>query len=279
MQNATRPDMDRMISGGQARKRRAPGREPAAPPSRWCSSVAARTPSRSATAGTPKARGSQTPQPRRRREGRRRTRRPSPRNQGGLEPGTYRLLVGFDSKGAQIDADLTVGTRDWRDGNFPIVRVGAFVGGVGVYQPHGLAAGSGCSGDRLNTDLGRGERSCNGSPGSLEARSSSPLSGCGPSATTRPIGVRIDDDCPAGQAYRVAETREAVAESATATCPRRSSPTSGSSTSDDVGRGRRVAPARFVGGPGEPGRPGPPLGHVRCQDGWRGGGDVKGVVP
>ena len=73
-----------------------------------------------------------------------------------IEPGTYRLLVGFDRAGAQIDADLSFGTRDWLDGNFPIVRVGEFVGGVGVYQPHGLAGGSGCSGDRLDTDLGRG---------------------------------------------------------------------------------------------------------------------------
>lgn len=43
-----------------------------------------------------------------------------------IEPGTYRLLVGFDRAGAQIDADLTFGTRDWLDGSFPIVRVGEF---------------------------------------------------------------------------------------------------------------------------------------------------------
>ena len=103
-----------------------------------------------------------------------------------IEPGTYRLLVGFDRAGAQIDADLTFGTRDWLDGNFPIVRVGEFVGGVGVYQPHGLAGGSGCSGDRLDTDLGRGGFVSRASSRiSREARSSSPSRGCGPSVTTR----------------------------------------------------------------------------------------------
>ena len=42
----------------------------------------------------------------------------------------------------------------WVDGNFPVLRVGEFYGGVAVYQTHGLAAGSGCNNEEPDFDLG-----------------------------------------------------------------------------------------------------------------------------
>src|SRR5688572_2459174 len=107
MQNATRPDVDKLISGGQARKRRRN--------LRWtlgaalavvlvaggvyavtqldgsdagATGTAATTPGTSAPSG-------EAPPP------------TLSEDSGPLEPGTYRLLVGTDATGAAIEADLT----------------------------------------------------------------------------------------------------------------------------------------------------------------------------
>ena len=145
---------------------------------------------------------------------------------------------------------------------------GEFVGGVGVYQPHGLAAGSGCSGDRLDTRPGQGRvRSRRGSSPDLpRSKVLQPLTrvrAFGHDASH--VRLRIKDDCPAGQAYRVAET------------PRGSRGISYSDVPTTVtvdfwvvdlgttsGRGRRLAPEWRVSRPGEPGRRGPRLDHLRA---------------
>ena len=74
-----------------------------------------------------------------------------------LEPDTtYRTLVGVDGTGATLDADLTVYGSGWTSGNFPVVVTEpAAYGGVAAYQPLALAAGSGCTGDDPNTNVGQ----------------------------------------------------------------------------------------------------------------------------
>jgi hypothetical protein len=70
-------------------------------------------------------------------------------------PGTYRMLVGVDDTGAPINADVTF-YDTWETGDFPVYRpggAGSPVGGMAIYQPLALAAGSGCLGDPPNTNV------------------------------------------------------------------------------------------------------------------------------
>ena len=85
---------------------------------------------------------------------------PGDRGQSNLRPGTFRILVGADPVGAPISADLTFAGTGWSAGNFPLLGDGESFGGVGVYQPSALAAGSGCDGDLVTSNV-------EGSPSSL----------------------------------------------------------------------------------------------------------------
>jgi hypothetical protein len=127
---------------------------------------------------------------------------------GNLEPATYRLLVGIDSAGAPIEADLTVDGPGWDSGNFPVVEAGAIHAGLGVYEPSALAAGSGCSGDAPSADLGQSPRALAdqlaGLPASTIVQPVTRTEAYGRDAFH--LRLRIADDCPDGQAYRVAET-------------------------------------------------------------------------
>ena len=158
MQNATRPDVDKLISGGQARKRRrnltwAVGAAIAVvliaggvyAATQLDGSDAGSTATATTPSGTSAPSGVADP--------------PTLSEDGGtLEPGTYRLLVGTDATGATIEADLTVEGPGWDSGNFPVVETGAIYAGLGVYRPSALAAGSGCIGDAPNTDLRQSPR-------------------------------------------------------------------------------------------------------------------------
>jgi hypothetical protein len=210
MQNATQPDVDRLINGGQERKRRrnvTRGRVVALAlvlVGGGAYAVAQRGDSDGAEGSGVTGEPTATSDP-----AAPATAPPSvPLEPGAatIEPGTYRLLVGFDRTGAQIVAHLRVETRDWRVGNFPTVNVGPFVGGVGAYQTHGVAAGSGCSSDRLNTDLGHVDLAqvLASLPRSKVLQPVTHVRAFGHDASH--VRIRIKDDCPTGQGYRVAET-------------------------------------------------------------------------
>ena len=210
MQNATRPDVDRLIRGGQTRKRRRNvTRARVVALALVLVGGGAYAVAQLGGSGDPKPSGVTSDPTTTSDPTAPKTAPPAlPLEPGpaSIEPGTYRLIVGFDRTGAQIDAHLRVETRDWWVGNFPTVHVGPFVGGVGAYQPHGVAAGSGCSSDRLNTDLGHVDLA--------QVLASLPRSQVlQPVTRVRAFGydashvrIRIKDDCPTGQGYRVAET-------------------------------------------------------------------------
>ena len=71
-------------------------------------------------------------------------------------PGRYRMLVGVDDAGAPIDADFTF-YGVWEGGGDPVYQSGGGVapGGMAIYQPLALAAGSGCLSDPPNTNVGQ----------------------------------------------------------------------------------------------------------------------------
>ena len=133
---------------------------------------------------------------------------PLPSDPGGqpLQAGSYRLLAGFDRIGARIDADLTVEGEGWVDGNFPVLRVGEFYGGVAVYQTHGLAAGSGCNNEEPDFDLGRADlaEKLSRLPGSTVVQPVTPVRAFWHDALH--LRLRIRDTCAPRDTYRVAET-------------------------------------------------------------------------
>ncbi len=125
-----------------------------------------------------------------------------------LEAGTYRVLVGDGSTGAEIEADLTVAGAGWSAGNFPTVQDAESVGGFGVYQPFALAAGSGCTSDVVTTNLGQSMSSLAGQLADLPDSTV-----VQPVEASRLLGqdayhvrLRIPQTCPYNQAYRPAET-------------------------------------------------------------------------
>jgi hypothetical protein len=131
---------------------------------------------------------------------------PPPLGDSDPEPdGTYRMLVGVGATSETIEADLTFDGAGWSGGNYPVVRRGAASGGVGVYQPLALAAGSGC--DEADYDV------ATTAPALAEQLSKLPRSTVVQAATPQQafgrdalhLRVRIDAQCPPDSGYSVAE--------------------------------------------------------------------------
>ena len=76
---------------------------------------------------------------------------------GGIDAGTYRVVVGSDGTGRLLEADLTL-EAGWNAGNFPTTRDTTGYAGFGVYRPWSLGAGSGCESDPPKADLGESPR-------------------------------------------------------------------------------------------------------------------------
>ena len=126
---------------------------------------------------------------------------------GGIDPGTYRVLVGSDAAGLVLEADLTL-EAGWLTGSFPTTRDAGKYAGFGVYRPWSLGAGSGCEADAPKADLGV-------SPQALaQDLAHLPRSTVvQPIETTEAWGygaqhlrLRIQDGCGLDDFYRVAET-------------------------------------------------------------------------
>ena len=229
MQNATRPDIDGLITGGRARRRRRNVL--------WASGAAlavvligggayAVTQLDLSDAGSSPIVGEPTSEANP-------AALPGDAGEDQLEPGTYRVLVGADATGdGEIEADLTLEGSGWKAGNFPTVQEGVTYGGIAVYRPDALAVESGCNHDVSNDRVGETPQAlAEQLAGSRGARSSS-QSGPRRSSATTPSTYGSGSPTTAPMAGATASRRrhEAVAASASAACPRRSSWTSGSWT-------------------------------------------------
>jgi hypothetical protein len=132
---------------------------------------------------------------------------PYPDNSGTVTPGTYQLELGRDAAGAAIHADLTF--RDsWQDGNYPVLSdAGGTYGGVAVYRPTRLAAGSGCLGGRSSPNVAHTARQLAQRlarlPRSTVVQPPTPVVAFGLHAVH--LRLRIDQHCGRG-VYRVAWT-------------------------------------------------------------------------
>lgn len=125
-----------------------------------------------------------------------------------IEPGTYRMLVGFDPAGAKIEADLTITNWQWHSSGQPVVSAGDIWAGIGVYQPIALAGVGPCSGDWRSRPASRSPQTLAQQLGRLpRSRVIEPLT------PTRAFGhdaihlrLRVDDQCPKDEYYQIAKT-------------------------------------------------------------------------
>jgi hypothetical protein len=136
---------------------------------------------------------------------------PDHRNMTSIAPGTYRVFVGSDPAGGKIEADMTVTVSSWNWSGQPVVHEPPLDtwAGVGVYQPDALAGAAPCSGDWQS-------RPASGSPQSL-ARQLVRLpwsTVVEPLTPTEAFGhdaihlrLRIDDQCPWDEYYQIAQTQ------------------------------------------------------------------------
>ena len=126
-----------------------------------------------------------------------------------IEPGTLRTFVGYDAAGERIEADMTVAGTGWESGDDPVVSDDDTWAGVGIYRPLSLPDGSGCSDDWHG---GRHPaETTQGLAGQLARLPQGTV--VQPPAPTEAfdhdaihLRLRIDDNCPIDQVYRVAGT-------------------------------------------------------------------------
>ena len=203
MTDATRPDVESMIAGGQGRRRR---RNLA-----WAGGVAAAVvlvggsiygvaqgggddgDTKTATEPTETTGSEQSTVP------------PYEDTEERLAPGTYRLPVAVFGNGEEIAADVTFGGEGWESRSNPTVSDDQGVASMGVYQPVALAGGSGCSDDPVVThSLGRTPESLAdqlaGLPRSEVVQPPTPTVAFGLDAVH--LRLRIDPDCDVPTAYR-----------------------------------------------------------------------------
>jgi hypothetical protein len=119
----------------------------------------------------------------------------------------YRTLVGEDATGAVINARATL-YGPWGSADFPLISEGRnSYGGLAVYRPDGLAAGTGCLGGKETTQLGDTPRSLAQQlaelPRSTVLQPATPMQAFGRHAVH--LRLRINADCGAS-VYRIADT-------------------------------------------------------------------------
>ena len=130
------------------------------------------------------------------------------------EPGTYRKTVGIDaSSGDPIEADLTFQNPAWYSGAQPVISADgeSSSAGLGVFQARALPSGTGCMGEGTgNTTLREAAttpdalgRQLAKLPNSTVLQPLTPTEAFGYDA--RHLRLRIDAECPPGEAYMVAE--------------------------------------------------------------------------
>ena len=126
-----------------------------------------------------------------------------------IQPGSYRMILGENDAGAAVNSTITFDNTAWQSAgaNDPLLLKANSNGGVAVYSPLGLAAGTGCRSDnKLNTNLGDTPQSLAQQlaqlPQSTVLQSPTPVQAFGSDAIH--LRLRIDNNC--SDVYRVAET-------------------------------------------------------------------------
>jgi hypothetical protein len=125
-----------------------------------------------------------------------------------LAPGTYRLLVASLPAAPDIQADLIVEGSGWRAGDYPVLEDATSFGGIGVYRPWALAEGTGCVDDETLVPVAEAPQAL--AQQLTELPRSTVVQ---PVTRTEILGrtalhlrLRIAQDCPLPEYYRVADT-------------------------------------------------------------------------
>ena len=119
------------------------------------------------------------------------------------------MLVGVDATGVAIDADLTFDGAGWKGANFPVLsEYLATTAGWPSTSRLALAAGSGCTSDEPNTNVGETSQALAQQLAQLPRSTVvQPPNPCRRSATTPPTcGCGSTTTARRDQGYRVAET-------------------------------------------------------------------------
>jgi hypothetical protein len=130
------------------------------------------------------------------------------------EPGTYRKVVGTDaSSGAAISADLTFEDPRWYSGAQPVIssRWGASSAGLGVFEAQALASTSGCTDPSTGDSTLRAAattpnalgRQLEQLPDSTVVQAVTPTTAFGYDAIH--LRLRVDAQCPSDEVYLIAE--------------------------------------------------------------------------
>ena len=212
MHTAPPPDVDRLIIGGKARRRRRNwARVGVAAAVAVLVAGGAYGVTRVGSGGTAVGpAGSPSPT----------LTRPDVPGRGMIQPGTYRMLVGTNDAGAAIYANITFDDT-WESYNYPVVLTYPNGnGGVAVYQPLGLSAGTGCIEDnKLNTNVGDTPQTLAqqlaGLPQSTVLQAPAPVRALGHDAIH--LRLRINNNC--GAACTGSPRRTSVAATASPTTP------------------------------------------------------------
>jgi hypothetical protein len=121
---------------------------------------------------------------------------------------TFKVLVGNDDNGAAIHAHLTLYGPSWGASDHPVLSdsTGRY-GGLAIYRPLALAAGTGCLSDHPNTHVAQTPQKLAQQlarlPRSTVLQSPTPVRSFGRQAIH--LQLRINPDC-GKDVYRVAET-------------------------------------------------------------------------
>ncbi|HSV41472.1 MAG TPA: hypothetical protein VLI04_22095 [Nocardioidaceae bacterium] len=129
------------------------------------------------------------------------------------EPGTYRKTVGSDASGAPIEADLTFEDPGWYFGGQPVISTGdeSSSAGLGLFEATALPDRSGCWAEATGytafreaaTTLDALGRQLAKLPSSEVVQPITPTVAFGYDALH--LRLRIDAECPVGEVYMVAE--------------------------------------------------------------------------
>lgn len=121
-----------------------------------------------------------------------------------VEAGTYRTEVGVAANGARIQADLTIGGSNWEGSNYPVAYDGEHFAGIGVYRAESVAGGCKME-DGLKpaaTEPQQLAQQLTGMPRSVVVQQPTATNAFGHSATH--LRMRVDAAC-GSSAYQVAD--------------------------------------------------------------------------
>jgi hypothetical protein len=128
-----------------------------------------------------------------------------PDNEEAVPPGTYRVLVGYDADGGAIEADVTIDGSNWEGSNYPVAGTPQGFAGFGVYRPEAVAGGCRMEAglESAATDPRQLVQQLVGMPRSEVVEAPARTNDFGGSATH--LQLRIDAFCGGGAFYQVAE--------------------------------------------------------------------------